>query len=318
MSEETPPENLRPEPTAGIPGGCATHPSVPAHYQCDGCGAMLCDECIEESYRLLLCRLCGERALPLAVETPATVKERRLDERKRQAAAYGMRDALLYPFRGSGPYMFIATLVSLGVATFVRDWGMSCLGLVFYLLFFVLVIGIQFKIVETTAGWEDELPDWPEYYSAGERVVEILTWLVLAGLQWGPAVAFLVLFSRADLLVRPSLVFWLLFAAALWLGTALSVMGWGAAGVHWRHLSLRLDLHVRGLTTSGSDALQITNVTFVLFGAILVARGLLSQVPVVGAVLSGTLYVYWAFVAPHLVGLLFRRHADALNAIYAD
>jgi len=49
---------------------CATHAQSRALYQCDGCGKLLCDACIEESHRLLLCRLCGERALPLAPRLP--------------------------------------------------------------------------------------------------------------------------------------------------------------------------------------------------------------------------------------------------------
>src|SRR6187549_3606594 len=56
---------------------CATHSQTVARFQCDGCGKLLCDACIEESHRLLLCRLCGERALPLAADAPATTVERK-------------------------------------------------------------------------------------------------------------------------------------------------------------------------------------------------------------------------------------------------
>jgi len=40
------------------------------------------------------------------------------------------------------------------------------------------------------------------------------------------------------------------------------------------------------------------------------------DLPMLGALLSGVLWIYWTFVAPHLVGLLFRRHAAALNQVY--
>ena len=45
---------------------CAAHPERAAVYECDGCGKLLCEECIEEGHRLLCCRHCGERALQTA------------------------------------------------------------------------------------------------------------------------------------------------------------------------------------------------------------------------------------------------------------
>jgi hypothetical protein len=35
-----------------------------------------------------------------------------------------------------------------------------------------------------------------------------------------------------------------------------------------------------------------------------------------GMALAGVLGIYTTFLAPHLVGVLFRRHAAALHAIY--
>lgn len=44
---------------------CATHPKKRASFVCDGCGELLCWDCVEEGAHLMFCRLCGERALPL-------------------------------------------------------------------------------------------------------------------------------------------------------------------------------------------------------------------------------------------------------------
>ena len=298
---------------------CATHAQTRALYQCDGCGKLLCDACIDESHRLLLCRLCGERALPLAADAPATVQERRQTARPLSAQGpYGFVQALLYPFRGSGLPMFFAALLSAGFVTFVMQVGIGCIPLVLWFGWLSLLIGVQFKIVASTVKWENELPDWPEYFSFGERLVEVLTWVVIALLNYGPVAAYVFLFARQGLLTgAPSLAFWLGAAAALWIGTALSVMAWGAAAVHWRRSALRLDQHLRALLTTGGDGLKTVNLTFVAVGIVVVARAVLgSQVPWVGAALAGTLGLYWSFVAPHLVGLLFRRHATALHAIY--
>jgi hypothetical protein len=300
-------------------GACVNHPQARALYQCDGCSKLLCDQCIEESHRLLLCRLCGERALPLAAEAPATVQERRQSARPLGAQGhYGIGKALLYPFRGSGLMLFLAALFSAGFVAFVMRVGIGCIPVVLWLGWLSLLIGIQFKIVASTAKWENELPDWPEYFSFGERLIEVLTFVVIALLNYGPVVAYLLVFARQGLITEtPSLGFWLGAAAALWIGTALSVMAWGAAAVHWRRSALRLDQHVRALFTTGGDGLKTVNLTFVALGIVVVARAALgSQVPWVGAALAGVLGLYWSFVAPHLVGLLFRRHAGALHAIY--
>ena len=302
-------------------GFCAAHPGTAASFQCDGCGKLLCDQCIEESHRLLLCRLCGERALPLAADAPATVAERQRSHRAAAVTAagpYTLGKALLYPFRGSGLFLFVAALISAGFVAFVVRVGFGCLPILLWIGWLSLLVGIQFKIVASTVKWEDELPEWPEYFSFGERLVEILTYVVIALLNFGPFAAWLIAFGAAGLATtEPPLWFWLGGAAALWLGTALSVMAWGAAGVHWRHSALRVDHHVRGLFAAGGDALKTVNITFVMLGTVVVLRGVLgAEVPVVGAALAGTLGLYWSFVAPHLVGLLFRRHAAALHAIY--
>jgi hypothetical protein len=297
---------------------CVSHPQTAARFQCDGCGKLLCDACIEESHRLLLCRLCGERALPLEAAAPATTDERRKVARVAAQGPYGIGKALLYPFRGSGLFLFIASLLTAAVVTFTARFGFGCFPIFLWICWWSLLIGIQFKIVESTAKWENELPDWPEYLSFGERVVEILTYLVIALLQVGPLFAFLLAFGIKGLgTMEPSLGFWLGAAATLWLGTALSVMAWGSAALHWRRSALRVDNHVKALFKTGGDGLKTVNITFVLAGVVVISRALMSEhLPLLGVVLSGVLGIYWTFVAPHLVGLLFRRHAAAMHALY--
>lgn len=300
---------------------CATHPDRRASYLCDGCRSLLCDECIEESHALLLCGLCGERALPTGREAPATVKERKLAHKRASMSTYTLEDAFAYPFRGQGLYVFIAALLSAAFVAVLQFFGQyffvgGCVAAIIWLGWLSLLVGIQFKIIDTTAKWDDELPDWPNYYSLGERVVELLTFVVIAGFQWGPFVAFLYFGADELLTTDPSLPFWLGAAACLWLGTALGIFAWGAAAIHWRHLALRLDLHLRGLLSTGADSLQIANLTFAGFGGALVLKGLLGDVPIVGAALAGTLGIYWSFLAAHLAGILFRRHATLLHDLY--
>jgi hypothetical protein len=302
-----------------VPAGiCTTHTQNAARFECDGCHKLLCDDCVEESHRLLLCRHCGERALPLDADAPATTQERRQRALPAGAEKYGIGAALLYPFRGSGLMLFIAAVLSGGFVSFVRRFGFGCFPYILWVGWLSLLVGIQFKIVISTVRWENELPDWPEYFSFGERIVELLTWVVIALLNYGPVVAYVVAFGREGLLTdRPQAGFWIGAAAALWLGTALSVMALGSAAVHWRRSALRIDQHLRGLFAAGGDAVKTVNVSFVLLGVFLVVRAALgAQVPMIGTTLAGIVGLYWMFLAPHLVGLLFRTRRNELHQIY--
>jgi hypothetical protein len=308
----------------GAANNCVTHPDVAARFQCDGCGKLLCDGCIEESHRLLLCRLCGERALPLAADAPATSVERQKSAIPAAAGPYGLGQALLYPFRGSGLLLFIVSMITAAVVGFLVKYSLfGCMALVLAIGWWSLLVGIQFKIVASTAKWENELPDWPEYFSFGERVVEILTFIAIALLNWGPLAAFVVLYfadrlkDPARLLAEPpGLFFWVGAAAAVWIGIALSVMAWGGAAIHWRHSALRVDHHVKALLATGGDGLKTVNLTFVLVGIVALTQAATEALPLLGAILGLALGIYWNFLAPHLVGLLFRRHATTLHAIY--
>jgi hypothetical protein len=301
------------EPTTS----CASHAERAATYRCDGCQRGLCDDCVKELGKLLVCAHCGEQALPLAGGAPATSTARAAERRRATSGHYGLGAALAYPFRGSGLFLFVAAVVSAGFVGFVGRFGIGCVPIVLSLGWLSLLVGIQFKIVATTARWDDELPDWPEYHSLGERAVELLTWLAIGALQWGPAVAWIVAFGGWELLAgEASPGFWIGLAALLWLGTALAVMAWGAAAVHWRHLAVRVDKHVAALAAAGGDGLATVNLTFVLLFVVLLCKGLLGRVPLAGTVVAGVLGIYWSFLFPHLVGLLFRRHGARLHAVY--
>lgn len=47
---------------------CTEHERAEALYRCDGCERPLCEDCVDVGKHLLICRLCGERALPADAE----------------------------------------------------------------------------------------------------------------------------------------------------------------------------------------------------------------------------------------------------------
>ena len=293
---------------------CVQHPDVAAAFRCDGCSKTLCGECIRKGHALLFCGLCGERAMPLDAGKPATVREVRRHEAVTKP--YSFMDALSYPFRGSGKLMFVAAVISMLFVQILLTFGMGLWRYLFAAGFWSLMIGLQFSIVRTTAEGENELPEWPDYSDFGERFADILTYLAITLLQFGPAAAY-VFFGMESLVTgEAGLGFWAGFAVCAWLGAVLATMAYGAAGRFGRGSSLRLDLHVRGFLTGGADAVNAANMTFALGITFFVLRLALDSIPIAGAILSGVVGAYWFFTSAHLAGVLFRRHIFALEKLY--
>jgi hypothetical protein len=295
---------------------CAFHPDAAAAYRCEGCDRLLCPSCVGQSHALLLCKGCGERALPLADTHGATVREVKLQEAV--AKPYPLQEAFSYPFRGLGGYMFLATLVSMAFVNFLLVVGIGCLPLLIAFLFATLLIALQFKIADTSARGETELPDWPEYLALWDRVIDLLTYGFLAFVQFAPLVAYVFLFGGPERVFtdEPSFVFYLGFAIFAWAGAAFWVVAFGAAGHYGRAASLRLDLHFQALASAKRDGLLFANIVFPLGLGFLVLRGLFEQLPILGAALSGIVGAYWTFVSAHLAGLIVRRNRRSFDAIY--
>jgi hypothetical protein len=285
---------------------CSTHPAVPAAFRCEACGRLLCEECTQKSHALFLCRHCGERALPVGGSAPVTVKEH--ERRQRVTRAYSISQAFAYPFRGMGLYLFLAALLCLA---FVEVVG----GLAF--LLWVLMVGIQFKIVSTTADGEDELPDWPDYMAFWEWFPDVLAYLGIALLQFAPIVAYAYVVGADNLLWgEPNLLLWIGCAFCAWVGCALALTALAAAGRFGPGAAIRVDLHGKAFLAAGRDALVIADLVFVLGIAVFVVRSALSAIPIAGAAAAGVLGAYWLFTSAHLAGLMVRRHSEAFEAIY--
>ncbi|HBL28273.1 MAG TPA: hypothetical protein DD490_15670 [Acidobacteria bacterium] len=293
---------------------CIQHPEVAARFRCDGCGKPLCGDCIKTGHVLLFCSLCGERALPLDEGQPANAQQ----VRRRDAVTkpYSFAEAMAYPFRGSGLLMFIVAVVCMMLVQVLLTFGFGLWRYIFAAGFWSLMIGLQFSIVRTTAEGENELPEWPDYSDFGERLADVLTYLGIACLQFGPAALYVLLRMETVVTGEPGVVFWAVFALLAWLGAALATMAYGAAGRFSRPSILRLDLHARGFMGGGADAVNAANLTFGLGAAFFLLRLAFSSIPILGAILSGIVGAYWFFTSAHIAGVLFRRHIFSLEKMY--
>jgi len=299
---------------------CAAHPGVPATFRCDGCARLLCPACVEHGHRLLFCRHCRERALPLDASLPATVPA--LKRAAARARPVTWVQALGYPLRGQGSMVFwvyLALMVAFVLlaampGSWLLVWSLRCVVA-------LLMPGLLYAIVRRTAEGDDELPDWPDIGEVGERFYELFTWLCTIAVALVPAALALTLSGCGiqGLLegAAGAAGCWWALAAGLVLGLPLAVPMFGSLAVY-EHVDLlfRLDLHVRALAAAGRDGVATVLLTYAVLAGSRLLGFALHGFPLLGGALAAALAAYGSFAGAHVVGLMFRKHAPALDAIY--
>ena len=293
---------------------CQSHPATAAEYRCDGCERLLCEECVEVGHRLLFCCHCGEQALPVVEEDAANSIELARQQVERRSSS--MRDALMYPFRGRGGDVFLATYVLLGV--FMAIESVIPLGFLLLLiprfLIAVMMPGLLFVIVRSTARGEEELPDWPDWFD-GERMREFLSAFALGFFTLMPAVVLLILSGCGpEELLAGSLTCWL----SIYVGLAIGFLIWipafaGVAAFGAGLLVLRLDLHIRAFFATAGQSVRVALLTVGLAIAGELLALILSPLPLVGRLGALGIDLYAMFVSTHLIGLLLRKHERDLE-----
>jgi hypothetical protein len=301
---------------------CVAHPEVAATFHCDGCGRLLCSACVEQGHRLLFCRHCRERALPLDASLPATVPE--LKRAAVRARTTTWQEALRYPLRGQGSMVFWAYLGLMIAFVLLSMFPLAGLLIFcFRLAILLLMPGLLYAIVRRTAEGDDELPDWPDVGDVGERLYEVFTFVGTIAVALVPAALALRLSGCAlvDLLggggaEGAASCRWAV-AAGLALGLPLAVPMFGSLAVY-QHLDLllRLDLHVRALAATGRDGVSTVLLTYAVLAGSRWLAFALHGFPLLGGALGVAVAAYGTFAGAHVVGLMFRKHAAALDKIY--
>ncbi|MGH9363410.1 MAG: hypothetical protein ACRD2T_15990, partial [Thermoanaerobaculia bacterium] len=286
----------------------------------------LCEECVQPTHRWFFCRRCGERAEPLAPAAPpvaVTVTRSHRPPPEAAGGPVGFANALGYPFRGLGAYLFwgyVALLAIFRGIQAVVPFG----GFILWVpqaVIALLLPSLLFAVARTTSRGEDELPDWPDF-DFWERLGDLLLFAAVAAFSLLPLALFFALsdcdpiaalFTATVAPCLPPLLGGLLVAVALW------VPAFGATAV-WSTpwLFFRLDLHARAVAVDPPLWLR----AMLLIGGFLVVSQVLplvlSAIPFLGVFLGDAVSFYGILMGAHLVGLIFRRHFQALEAVYLD
>ena len=111
---------------------------------------------------------------------------------------------------------------------------------------------------------------------------------------------------------------WWMAAVFGWLAVAFVVSAGGASEAFGTRQIPRLSRHARGLMVGGAEALLAADGIFVLI-ALMIVLGvtLVPSWPWLGLPLVRAAQVYGLMVAPHLIGVVVRRHRLELRKIYS-
>jgi hypothetical protein len=140
-------------PTAAVGSGpCKYHPRTPGRFFCTHCQLFFCEICVTTRGLQKFCRTCGTECVPVQVQIQRPAGPKSFFAR--------LPGAFVYPFRGSGLLVLIATTFVLALLDFLGSWW----------LFFILKIiayGYLFSfmqnLIHATANEEEQMPDLPGF-----------------------------------------------------------------------------------------------------------------------------------------------------------
>ena len=295
---------------------CAVHSDAPAAYRCEGCEKTLCQECVDESHTLILCKQCGERAMPLDSAQPADVRQ--LAKARIRAKPYTLAETFSYPFRGTSKFIFVSTIIVVVLSNMRSLWATA--------FFTGVLAALQFHIVRDTVRGNNELENWPDISNWGDILGDLFAWMFLEfplraviGIYIGFG------FFTGIMGIEPSFGSAVFVALILWLGSAYQVIGYGVVGGYSLRYLFLIHLHFVAFKRALGDAIKYTNLLFALRIPYLALGVQVAEVDIMSPdggfiivlIVAALFEAYWAFIAAHLSGLLFRRHEDTFDEIYS-
>jgi len=155
---ELPPPPIAAPPVAVVPpravgsGPCKHHPKIPGRYFCGRCQLYFCDACVTTRGQQKFCRHCGTECVPAQVKLQAPAAPKGFFAR--------FPTAFIYPFRGSGLLVLLASTFVLALMEFLgQSW--------FFLFLKIIAYGYLFSfmqnIIHATANEEEQMPDLPGF-----------------------------------------------------------------------------------------------------------------------------------------------------------
>ena len=133
-------------------GPCKHHLKIPGRHFCSQCQLYFCDACVTTRAQQKFCRHCGTECMPVQVKLQRAAGPKGFFAR--------FPSAFVYPFRGSGLLVLLASTFVLALMEFIgQSW--------FFLFLKIIAYGYLFSfmqnIIHATANEEEQMPDLPGF-----------------------------------------------------------------------------------------------------------------------------------------------------------
>lgn len=187
-----PPPLKRPEQRVLVGSGqtCKFHPRTVGRFFCSQCQQHYCELCVNSRNAAgvmhKFCRHCGSECIPVRVELARPAGPKGFFSR--------LPAALVYPFRGSGPLILIASTLVFAFLGFISAGLIAILAKIVALGY---LFSFMQNIIHATANQEEEMPDLPGFDDvfggafrlAGTVIISFCLALGLAALKFFSEVA---------------------------------------------------------------------------------------------------------------------------------
>ena len=314
-------------PTPVLPSGmspCKNHPQQPAEWVCGRCHQLLCASCVATrnvgSKPLPFCSLCGGQCMQMGLGVFA---------RRAEAKSFFAQfpEAFVYPFKGSGIALLIGGTLFFAFLDFLKHGplgprgGLSIFFMIGSLFITAISGGYLFsylqKIVQSSAQGEESMPSWPEFSDFWADILQpFLHALAIAVFCFGPLSVF-AFWSGIEFALNQTV------NPGLLLGTLLAA-GWAILYFPMAMLAVAMADSLTGLNPLfvipsickvPLEYLVACCVVLVIYAVKLAVGFVLAflSIPLVTALLSGFLSLYFLTVEMRLLGTLYYTRKDRLN-----
>lgn len=233
--------------------------------------------------------------------------------------AYSWKQALLFPFRGQGPMVWlglVVLLISLDTLAMLPTIG----GFFRFLRWLtpVLVLGLAPALSRATVSGKNHIPALSEWVQPKRWATDAWHMFGVALLLLSPCLVWILGRGwHGQLSATSSPLGWWVVCLLLWPACALGVVALGAKATFGDAQMFRLRPHLRALFAMPSSAILISHGVFVTLLLIFLLRGAAtSQFPWLAIPLQALIEVYALLALPHLVGSLMRRRGIDLAKLY--
>lgn len=261
----------------------------------------------------------GRDPLPSVEALSGEAEAAALAHQRTLAAAYSWKQALLFPFRGFGRVAFLALFaagVVLDLLAFIPGVG-GVLTVVAWVGLLALSGWVP-AVVRVTLSGRNLLADWSELANLGRWLRDLGRFVAVVLFAAWPLLAFLLTREwHGGLAAESGPWGWLVAVVLGWVAATLGVVVCGVTEAFGQRQLPRLGRHLRAYATGQPETIWVVAGLFALVLIAVVLRAVAAPaLPWMALPAAHGIEIYVLLLAPHLIGVLVRRHRLELARVY--